>query len=991
MRKLAPAIPVALLFLSLGAARSQPPSEPRHPESLPLAPELSLKRLHVRAGYQAELVAAEPLVVDPVAFDWGPDGALWVVEMRDYPLGMDGRWQPGGRVKRLTDADGDGTFDKATVFLDGLSLPNGILPWRSGVLVTAAPEIFYAEDSDGDGKADRRETLYRGFKPGNPQLRINGLRYGLDNWVYCANGWSGGVVESVKTGEKLDIGGRDVRIRPDTGELEAASGVSQFGRNRDDWDNWFAENNSNPLWHYVLADHDARRNPHIPPPDPIVQLVTPPNPKVFPAKPPEKRYHPLEQSGHYTSACSAMVYRDRFLFGDLAGVQHAFTCEPFHNLVQHHVLVEEGATFRARRDPADAQTDFFASEDRWCRPVMVRTGPDGALWIADMYRYVIEHPEYLTPDGKKELAPYYRLGDDRGRLYRLNPRGKRPRSIPRLDAATTEQLVSALHSPSGWERDMAQMLLIWRGDVAAIEPLEALAEGTKRPLARLHALATLDGMDRLRPQVVLAALASEHPGVRRHAVRLAAARGADNPSVAAGVQRLAATETDAKVRMQLAATLGRWRDAESAALLARLAASPQDRHVAAAVACALTRDNVAAVLCAVLDRASRRSGQEGASDVERWPRELLVPILATAAATGEFAALGRAVDAAAPKPEERAAAWRFRGLADVLDALARFKVAPARLPRVATADASPSEQIALAFDRARTVAADEQEAVPERVAAVELLGRARAGQDDDAVRVAELLAPRTPAEVQLAAVAAIARLGRPHAPGLLLGGWKGHSPAVRAEILDALLSRGPWTEALLAALQDRTLAPADFDAARRQRLATHRDKSIRERATQLLGGPTDPDRGKVVAQYIAALEKLSADPVRGAVVFQQHCASCHRFRNQGVPVGPDLESLTDKSPRALLTAILDPNQAVEPRFLSYAVLTRDGRNITGILAVESSASVTIVAQDGKKHEIPRGDIDQLQGTGKSLMPEGVEKELSPQDAADVMAHVRAAR
>ena len=168
------------------------PAPPPKLSSPPKSPEESRAMLQVGDGYEVELVAAEPLVASPVAIDWGVDGKLWVVEMADYPMGMDGKMKPGGRVRLLEDTHGDGHFDKSTVFLDGLNFPNGIIAWRKGVVVTAAPDIFYAEDTDGDGKADRREPLYTGFTEGNLQLRVNGLRWGLDNWLHCANGWSGG-------------------------------------------------------------------------------------------------------------------------------------------------------------------------------------------------------------------------------------------------------------------------------------------------------------------------------------------------------------------------------------------------------------------------------------------------------------------------------------------------------------------------------------------------------------------------------------------------------------------------------------------------------------------------------------------------------------------------------------------------------------------------------------------------------------------------------
>src|SRR5918911_2063919 len=227
MRMITPWFPVLLLGL-LGMDAPDPTAK---------SPQESLACIQTRPGFQVELVAAEPLVQDPISFAWGPDGKLWVVEMRDYPLGLDGRGKPGGRVKFLEDVDGDGKYDKATVFLDGLPFPTGVMPWRKGVLVACAPDIFYAEDLDGDGKADGgvtgraaprraspqaarpagRVPLYTGFGEGNQQHRVNSLVWGLDNWVHCANGDSGGNVRSVRTGRTVAINGRDLRVRPDDG------------------------------------------------------------------------------------------------------------------------------------------------------------------------------------------------------------------------------------------------------------------------------------------------------------------------------------------------------------------------------------------------------------------------------------------------------------------------------------------------------------------------------------------------------------------------------------------------------------------------------------------------------------------------------------------------------------------------------------------------------------------------------------------------------
>ncbi|MBI2477719.1 MAG: HEAT repeat domain-containing protein, partial [Planctomycetia bacterium] len=569
------------------------------PEPRPRSPAESLAIHHVREGFVVELVAAEPLVLDPVAIAWSADGKLWVVEMADYPNGMDGNGKPGGRVRYLQDTNDDGKYDKSTLFLDGINFPTSVLPWHQGVLVTAAPEIFYAEDSDGDGKADVRRTLYSGFFEGNQQLRVNGLRWGLDNWIYCALGSHHGgyaadtKIRSADSETVTQVGGRDFRIRPDAGLLDPLAGPSQFGRNRDDWGNWFGVQNSFPLWHYVLEDYYTRRNPHVAPPDPRKQLLLPANPKVYPVTS-EKRFHSFEQSGHFTSACSAMIYRDELLFGG-GETQHSFTCEPFHNLVHHAVLRDDGVSFHAERAQEEQQSELFASEDRWCRPVMARTGPDGALWVVDMYRYMIEHPQWLPKEGQDELRPFFRSGDDRGRIYRIYPRGTTPRQTPQL-STIIEQLVMQLESPNGWQRDVAQQLLVERQEANAVLPLTKLADASDMPVARLHALCTLDGLKALTSDVLERALRDPHAGVRRHAVRLAEPIAAQHPELIGFVLPLA-RDPNAKVRLQVACSLGQWQDPRIGETLVRLALNDsQDAYIIAAVMSSLNKSNIAEAL-----------------------------------------------------------------------------------------------------------------------------------------------------------------------------------------------------------------------------------------------------------------------------------------------------------------------------------------------------------------------------------------------------------
>ncbi len=979
---------LAVALWSSGSIGDEPKDRPT-PDPPPQSPEQSLANCIVREGFEIELVVAEPMVIDPVAISWSADGRLWVAEMSDYPLGMDGKGEPGGRIRVLADTNHDGRYDKSTIFLDGVRFPNGLLPFRDGLLITAAPDIIYAEDTDGDGRADRREVLFKGFHEGNQQLRVNGLRWGLDNWVYCASGAhtvsynKNSLIDSTRSGEKVALGSRDFRFEPDSGQLDPQSGPSQYGRNRDDWGNWFGQQNSYPLWHFVLNDRYLRRNPHFAPPDPRRQLVVPRNPKLYPAKAPQKRFHSFEHSGRFTSACSAVIYRDQLLLQGIVAkegepmVEHAFTCAPTHNLVQHNVIVEEGVSFTSRRDPAETDVDFFASKDRWCRPVMVRTGPDGALWIVDMYRFMIEHPEWLTPEGKEELRPYYRSGDNRGRIYRVYRKGHRPGAIRDLSQLSTRELVRALDTSNGPQRDLAQQQLVWRADKSAVTELEKLVRQSNNPLARLHALCTADGLSVLTPGLLAGAMHDRHPAVRRHAVRLAESLGEQHSELIRSAVELI-SDPAAKVRLQLAYTLGEWPGLPAARGLAALAnRDAGDPFLAAAVTSSIGPHNLGPVLeIALADRHNAVAGR------------LAGRLLALSVAYNDHRTTLSALDSILKLDLDDSTAWQFETVTELLDALQHRKKS---LESLTAEDARRGEAILARIDQltqhARTIVQSGMAQEVVRRAAVPLLARQPAQRNADFRSLADLLVPQTPPSIQRAVIKHLSTRNAPAVAEVLLDQWAGFGPTLRADVLSILVTRRPWLVALLDAVEDGSVARADIDNTTRQLLIVNREKVIRDRVEQLLTGSGSKDRQLVVEQHSNVLS-LSGAPDRGRELFQKKCATCHRLDGVGYDLAPNLRSLTDRRPSTLLTSILDPSASVDGKYVSYSAITLDGRLYSGIVASETGNSITLVSQQDKQFVILRNELDEITSSGKSLMADGMEEELSDQDLADVIAYVR---
>ena len=441
-----------------------------------------------------DLVAAEPDVISPVAIAFDAHGRMFVAEMIDYPLGTE-----GGQIRCLEDRDGDGRFETATVFASKLPYPNGVLPWNGGVLVTAAPDILFLKDTDGDNRADERRAILTGFAPGNQQLRANGLLWGLDNWVYGANGRSDGSVRGIS------LKGHDFRFRPGTGEFEALAGRSQFGLARDEWGNRFLSWNTIAVRHEVIPERYLLRNPNLSGGEGVFDITEPGDKgEIFPLTPAPLTFN-KESTSHFNALAGLTIY-----CGD------AFVGETLRNLVHRRRLVPDGPTFIAKR--VEHGKEFLASTDPWFHPVNFANGPDGALYIADFYRQWVEHPLYVPEKLRDSQA--WRTGAEHGRIWRVaNKNEKLNHRLPKLDEASTAQLVDALKNSNPWWRDTAQRLLVEQQSREAVPLLKTVLQETN-PIPAIHALWVLEEFGALDDSLLRQATHT-----REHMVRIAERRG----------------------------------------------------------------------------------------------------------------------------------------------------------------------------------------------------------------------------------------------------------------------------------------------------------------------------------------------------------------------------------------------------------------------------------------------------------------------------------
>jgi putative membrane-bound dehydrogenase-like protein len=973
------ASPVVLgVALCFGGA-AEPPRPA--PVRSPLSPEKALAAFRVAPGLRVELVAAEPQIESPVAMAFDEDGRLWVVEMRDYPNGPPPNQPPEGRIRVLEDQGGDGRYRHSTVFADRLLFANGLMPWRGGVLVTAAPHIVHFRDTDGDGKADRREVLFEGFATQNPQLRVNHPVLGLDNWIYVANGLRGGQVKRSGRPEAppVNIAGRDFRFDLVHDRYEAVSGMGQFGNTFDDWGRRFVCDNHHHLRHVVLPNRYLKRNPYLAVPQ-VLEDTSELEATVAGAG---ARVYPLSKNwttstlhaGRFTAACGVFVERGGQLPPPYRGA--AFTCEPTGNLIHQEVLRPHGATFRSR--PVREGVEFLATPDDWFRPVFLTGGPDGGLYVVDMYRAVIEHPDYMPPELKNR--PDLTLGKDRGRIWRIVPDKPRAKPVrPRLSKAKTDELVALLAHPNAWWRTTAQRLLLERQDRSAVGPLRKLCTASDRPLARLHAAWMLEGLGALDGDLVLGLLGDEHPRVREQAVLLSERWLARSPALQKRVVQLAA-DPDARVRFQVALTLGEWDDDRILAPLAQIALAGVEGHWTRSAVASAVPHRAGVLLAALLKPA------QGLTDRPTPDRlALLRELAALVGARREPGEVAEVLAALLALTGPEAVRWQMAGLNGLADGMGRRGTQLAAFLKSLPESRRPvAEQTNRLLARAGTLAADAKQDLPVRLAAVRLL--AHAPWPAAAPLLTRLVAKDPAQEVRLAAVRALAAHPNAEVPGLLLKSWTGSTPALRREVTEALLRQPDRVLLLLQQVEAGRVKPGDLDALRTRQLLTHARPDIRARAAKVLQDSLPAERKEVLRRYRAAL-KLKGDPGRGREVFRKNCTPCHRLAGMGTAVGPDISDTRTKTPEALLGDVLNPNQAIDSNYINYLVTTKSGRSLSGIIVAETASSLTLRRADNQTDVVLRQDIEEVQSTGVSLMPEGLEKDISVAAMADLLAFLK---
>ena len=970
-----------------------------YPTGGPLRPEAAVNSLVLHEGFRASLVAAEPLIVNPISIDWDSAGRMWVAETPGYPMKTEFSKIPAhDTISVMVDEDGDGLMDGKRVFAQGLDLVTSFVHHLDGVIALAAPNIFRLRDTDGDGAADAHEVLYTGFGYGDTHAVMSNARWGADGWIYATQGYSGNASNDVRNvGPKGErhfgrIGNGIFRFKPDGSAIEV---VSSYGSNTwgldftPDNELFFTMANGAHLRHVVVPERALARA-RLPRTESWVDV--PDHDRVFPlAVHEEEAYRQIDFIGGFTAASGSAIYDGGAWPEEFSG-EH-FVAEPTVNLVHADRLGRKGATFTASKTQ---EQEFLASADLWFRPVHMRVGPDGAMYVLDFYNQAVVHNDTRGPEhGPTNAAVRPDRDQAHGRIWRVTHAAAKEVAGASLASSTVAQRVAALESPNGWRRGSALRLLCESKSPEAAAPLRGLVSAAKSSSARTAALWALARRGELDPAQLSLALLDVDALVRRNAALIAGEFGQAQTQRGRLLSRL--IDEDPRVRLAALQALGSavLEPADRSAI-ARLYATSDERWTRSLALSVAAADPLASIRAAreVQDSAAVSEFQVELAGViargndAQQAGDLVILLAEAAASPTTRASLERlsrdrkSESVPNSSPQLRAALARLIGSADL-------EVAGVALKFASRWDQSGElrGEVAALGDRLEREAADGAASPQRRVSCLRSMFAMPDRRASALAISALLLTPSSSPETQLAVIDELGRSGDDAAAAVLAANFKTLSPPAREQAFLQIVRRPKWVEPLLVEVETGRIVPNDLGPLRLSQLKNHGDADVAKRARAVLlkiQGPQNQKTEELIAQILPIVES-PGDAAKGKLLFAQNCGTCHTYKGEGAHIGPDLTGMGAHGVRALLPVILDPNAAVEAAYLEYLCETTDDRLLSGILVRDTPQGILLRATTGDT-EVPRDEIVSLKSTGRSPMPVGLES-IGPEGLRDVLAYL----
>ncbi len=949
--------------------------------------EAALSTFTIEPGFKIELVASEPLINDPVAITVDEYGRMYVVEMQGVPFNKSGI----GRVVLLTDTNNDGKMDSSTVFADSLILPTGVMRWKKGVIITDPPNVYYMEDTNGDGIADIRKIVLTGFDTSNLEANVNNPLYGLDNWIYLAN------LPVVKgTGihyagdTSINLPESSVRFRPGQHQLESLSGKTQFGQTFDAWGNHLMVNNSNHIYQEVIASRYLERNPDLVVSNATQTLAD--HSEVFPTtKNPE--YQMLTNVGVFTSACGLTAYLGG-AFPEKYNSNVTFVAEPVSNLIHVDHLQANEVTFKAT-SMLDHK-DFLTSTDPYCRLVNMYVGPDGALYVVDFYRQIIEGPEFMSEEVLKKVNLYNGTGT--GRIYRISASDAAPpnwTSGLKLGDANDEQLVEKLADKNLWWRNNAQRLLVDRNSDKAIFSLTKMCQNPDAPMGRLHALWTLEGMNKLTSDLITHTLKDPLPGIRENAIKLAELHLSVDPGLVSALLTMK-DDPDAKVRYQLLCTLGFINTPKAGQVRQQLLFKDINDKWVQIAALSATSSQAVPLLNGVLSRYDAStpayaslvqllSGIIGKSQnpvvIQQFLQKAVADSKQNTWQVPLIEGFAQGLGDRKPLPPDLGSVRSLLIHTILDDSSSLIWKSSLRVLQVMGLPGGPQDKAAMlkAFKIAGNVKLPQEQ----RSVAIDFLALGNAKPHE--LFLKKLIDPTTPQLVQLAALRTMSAIPGEEISKFLLQQWLTLTPDLRNDAINTFLVSPERVKLLLDAVESGAINRGAISWNQSVRLRS--GGKYMDRARKLLT-ETDDERKEIIKQYEDALE-LKGNPEKGMSVYQMNCAVCHQKGGKfGRTFGPDLGTVHAWSSEDIMTNIIDPNRSISHGYDLWSVKLSSGKIIEGIISAETPTAITLSNTAGEVTNIARQDITSLKALRMSAMPVGFEKTINKQQMADLLWFLR---